>query len=107
MRLIDADEAIRRAKEPSFFDLTDVPDFLAGCPTVNLAGQWISTKDRLPEDGKNVLIFTDKNGGAYSFGVVRCNSPIGSFWATNGAMLPYNVTHWMPLPTPPTKEEHI
>ncbi len=44
-RLIDADDAIRRSREPSIYDLTDVPDFLAECPTVDAEpvrhGRWI------------------------------------------------------------------
>lgn len=43
-RLIDADDAVRRSREPSIYDLTDVPDFLAECPTVDAEpvrhGRW-------------------------------------------------------------------
>ena len=35
MRLIDANEALNRAKQPSIFDLTDVPEFLDECPTID------------------------------------------------------------------------
>lgn len=45
-RLIDADDAVRRSREPSIYDLTDVPDFLAECPTVDAEpvrhGKWIT-----------------------------------------------------------------
>ena len=45
IRLIDAIDAERRSREPSIYDLVDVPDFLAECPTVDAKpvrhGYWI------------------------------------------------------------------
>jgi hypothetical protein len=56
------------------------------------APQWISVKDRLPEDASDVLI-------AWADGVSE-----GCFcderWRREGRML-RSVTHWMPLPKPP------
>lgn len=50
MRLIDADAAAEKCKEPTIFDLEDVPDFLEECPTIDAEpvrhGQWIPTKER-------------------------------------------------------------
>ena len=50
MRLIDADDAVRRSREPSIYDLTDVPDFLAECPTVDAEpvrhGEWETSSER-------------------------------------------------------------
>ena len=45
MRLIDADAATERAKEPTIYDLEDVPYFLEECPTIDAElvrhGHWI------------------------------------------------------------------
>lgn len=63
---------------------------------------WISVKDRLPEMGHFILFFSWRG--------VR----IGSFWphdrtykiTDTGFELPdKEVTHWMPLPSPPRTKE--
>lgn len=55
---------------------------------------WISVKNKLPPVGQQVLIF-DSDGAA----VAMYN---GKYWATDGFICSV-VTHWMPLPPPPTK----
>ncbi len=100
MRLIDADEAIKRAKEePSIYDLVDTPEFLSYCPTVNLAGQWISVKDRLPESSGSYIVYSGKSGTVFT----------AHFWARDnrwsGRSLNLTITHWMPLPEPPETPE--
>jgi hypothetical protein len=55
------------------------------------APQWISVKDRLPEDASDVLI-------VWVDGVsIACYD---DGWNKIGTML-RSVTHWMPLPNPP------
>jgi len=56
------------------------------------APQWISVRERLPEDASNVLI-------AWADGVSEacfCDDR----WVRDGRILLW-VTHWMPLPKPP------
>jgi hypothetical protein len=59
--------------------------------------EWISVKDRLPDDCQKVLIYTQANKIAHEMYVhfydSRANSPIWNI-----------VTHWMPLPPPPKQE---
>jgi hypothetical protein len=54
--------------------------------------QWISVKDRLPEDASDVLI-------AWADGVSEACFCDDS-WCRDGRRLLW-VTHWMPLPEPP------
>ena len=52
--------------------------------------KWISVKDKLPKSGESVL--TWEPNLAYNFNVHVVNHP-DNFG---------NITHWMPLPAPPT-----
>lgn len=61
-----------------------------GAGTMN----WISVKDRLPESGIDVLVFTDD----YCAYTAHYD---GYWWLSGEPTLSYNVTHWMPLPAPP------
>lgn len=54
--------------------------------------EWISVKDRLPKDGDKVLVSL-KSGDACC----------GEYCASHG--FTYSVTHWMPLPEPPSKPD--
>ena len=57
--------------------------------------EWISVKDRLPEDSANVLV-CHKNG------FVTTNAWLGAHWWFKNERNP--ITHWMPLPQPPKGE---
>ena len=56
--------------------------------------KWISVKDRLPNSGTGVLVFTDD----YCAYTAHYD---GYWWLSGEPTLSYNVTHWMPLPEPP------
>ena len=58
--------------------------------------EWISVKDRLPEDDLLVLITDGLSLGDYE--IARWN---GSYWTRKAWPLGYEPTHWMPLPEPP------
>ena len=63
--------------------------------------EWISVDDRLPEDRASVLI---TNGSIVGHARIVENGyfgPIFGIIASNDRVPSYNVTHWMPLPTPP------
>lgn len=79
--------------------------------------EWISVKDRLPEEGTQVLTYdSGSKNGAFEYrldyivliwqeeGLTDVPNPI---WAC-GLVDDYNkVTHWMPLPSPPKNEETL
>lgn len=61
--------------------------------------KWISVKDRLPEQGKGVLI---TNGSFVTYGWYRGDqkNKRSSCWDSHHGVSP-NTTHWMLLPEPP------
>lgn len=68
-----------------------------------LKSRWIPVSERLPEDGVEVL-FVDSGGDIYMgdhvSGVPQWEKDNG-FWS---GKFYNNITHWMPLPEPPTEE---
>lgn len=76
-------------------------------PTLTPPNEWVSVEERLPEDADGMVLLTD--GVAVQTGyrnqLVRMDGRSGVFVPkyrpSGGAM---EVTHWMPLPTPPGKE---
>jgi hypothetical protein len=74
---------------PKGFEMTIVPQ------------PWISVKDRLPEEDEDVIVFTDEQGER---GIHVASVDEDGVWCPShgdGWMFP-TVTHWMPLPAPPT-----
>ncbi len=57
--------------------------------------EWISVKDRLPEEGSYVLVFVNLGYG-YTIGT--------SLYLNKSFKMDENITHWMPLPEPPKGE---
>lgn len=67
-------------------------DYIKQASTITPPNEWVSVEERLPEPTYCVLVYTTD----YSIEV----DAIGS----DGEWMSYEVTHWMPLPTPPAKE---
>ena len=71
-------------------------------PTLTPQNEWVSVEDRLPASGQNVIATNGSDvGEAWYASLSR------SWYRYNG--LEWNricreVTHWMPLPAPPEKE---
>lgn len=66
---------------------------IADYPAADIAQQWISVKDRLPEENERVLAyFPDMTGS-------DCEIQISKGWALNKY-----VSHWMPLPEAPKED---
>lgn len=60
---------------------------------------WISVKERLPENKTMKLLVYD--GKAINFGRYMHSTEWGPIFGISGWGLTYNITHWMPLPEPP------
>ena len=81
--------------QPGQKTLGDIADYLiSNGVTVQ---EWISVKDRLPDDDEVVIICTDKN-------FVYAGELIGDTWFLDNDSWTATVTHWMPLPEPPKGE---
>lgn len=74
---------------------------IADIPHINVAPkpEWISVEERLPtyKDGK-VLIYT-------TYGISIGEKTVSNRWRGDNA-IPKQITHWMPLPEPPTEKEN-
>ena len=72
-------------------------------PTLDYAPtqQWISVKDRLPEDGVDVIVCTNRNGRTVEFAYYRYQRKA---WFRSCILLIPDVLYWMPLPEPPKEE---
>ena len=79
--------------------------------------EWISVKDRLPEEDTPVLIYAPNTGGIWMAGYcgeyrVMQVQVRPAYWESYGSydecmeFKPQDVTHWMPLPEPPEGENN-
>ena len=77
-------------------------------PTLTPPNEWVSVEERLPEESDGMVLFT--NGKAVTSGyrnhMFRMSGEEGIYAPEirkGGGYM--RVTHWMPLPEPPTKED--
>ena len=61
--------------------------------------RWISVEERLPEDGVEVIVHSDRFGGSTHTAYYRHARQ--EWFEHNGVRLSQNVWHWMPRPEPP------
>ena len=67
-------------------------------PTLTPPNEWVSVEDRLPEEKQRVIVRCERVGT--SVGWILWGNWMADIGPDAG-----KVTHWMPLPAPPTKEE--
>ena len=103
MRLIDAD-LVKRIICQDQCELPDgcgasceITDYIEAAPTV---GGWVSVKDRMPNDGQDVLAYL-YNGEETR--IAPFNYDKGTWYdcVMNCTVAINSITHWMPLPEPP------
>lgn len=79
--------------------LNHVEGGLVGIRTVESPiPRWIPVKEKLPEDGKNVLVHVTNPAGWWN---VDVDWRTEGGWAVNADSDWHIVTHWMPMPEPP------
>lgn len=122
MRLIDADLLYQQIKEKKLYSgmvKAMLLDTIQDQPT---AGDWISVKDRLPDDGLIGKLVYDIDNGIRVCGklatitmsngekVFTMDAELTDFLLVGGFNYApidsiTHITHWMPLPEPPKEDE--
>ena len=65
--------------------------------------RWIPVTERLPDEGKFVLVYGDLYPNKHDGGVIAVSRRIDwNYWQGFGRER--DITHWMPLPEPPKEE---
>ena len=120
VRPIDANVAMKKIRE-YMEDFPNAHTRLTACrailsmlgdenqmPTLTPPNEWVSVDERLPEESDGMVLFT--NGKAVTSGyrnhMFRMSGEEGIYAPAirkGGGYM--RVTHWMPLPEPPTKED--
>lgn len=90
------------------FNVGQIEEALRAVPAVSVP-QWISVKDRLPEDGEDVLIWYEYfRYGPYNrmYTTYDIAYQYNGYWEDAGGSLgkKARVFAWMPLPEPPKGE---
>ena len=89
----DVDCGSRKCLDDLLLKAAELLESVANGVTVQ---QWISVKDRLPEQGQEVIV--------YSGGVLKPTVFAYQFWNKHYDSWA-RITHWMPLPKPPKEGE--
>lgn len=72
-------------------------------PTLTPPNEWVSVEESLPND-KQIVLFRQKNGFIYCAEYFAGNSLCSPSWFIDcDCWEAKEVTHWMPLPTPPDR----
>lgn len=110
-RAIDADAVLDRYyaefEKQDICDGSQDRDWLMRCieeaPTITPPNEWVSVEEKLPEDNTQVLMWSARwkiaEAGSYYNQHFWVYSEIGDGYIAD------NITHWMPLPSPPDKEQ--
>ena len=103
-RAIDADELLKQQYKMGFRQMPVVSvDAIKNAPTLTPPNEWVSVEERLPND-KQIVLFRQKNGFIYCAEYFAGNSLCSPSWFIDcDCWEAKEVTHWMPLPTPPDR----
>lgn len=82
-----------------YFDSKDIQQAYEDGATEALASQWVSVKERLPEEGQEVLLYDVNSIRHYVIGWRRKKGDNKSMWTlSNGFVADKDITHWIPIP---------
>lgn len=62
---------------------------------------WVNVKDKLPENGERVVLYTPYNFFGHDHSCIGDKKSIKTCTATLGGTMVPIFTHWMPLPETP------
>lgn len=105
-RLLDTD-VIRKSKTASWL-LDQVLHDIQAMPTLTPPNDWVRVEERLPNSQEDVLVVAFWHERWQT--MVGWHSDMGRKWriiTPHGEREPGGVTHWMPLPAPPDKDNHV
>lgn len=69
-------------------------------------GKWISVEDRLPKKDQEILIYRGHHSGLINVYTYMGNNEWEDDYGYWGRTDDEGITHWMPLPAPPTEKEN-
>lgn len=69
-------------------------------PTLIPPNEWVSVEERLPEEKQRVIVRCERVGTSVGW-------ILWGRWMTDIGPHAGDVTHWMPLPAPPDKDNHV
>lgn len=68
---------------------------------------WISVKDRLPDELTPVIAYTEASEQGVGMAYIECGKWMDGYSGRGITMIQQElVTYWMPLPEPPKEEKH-
>ena len=125
MRMIDADELknqirhMPRTINPDLVQYSLVKAIIENMPTLTPPSEWISVEERLPEynpgtGAKSYWVAKKDNAGNWQMKIAQycdygyamtMDAETEVTWRDWDFTKIVNVTHWMPLPEPPAKED--
>lgn len=76
-----------------------VLDLIADVPTLTPPNDWVSVEERLPPKKQNVLAYSPRSG------IAEADYADGVWMQYRWSAVMDDVTHWMPLPEPPERQE--
>lgn len=91
--------------DPRFLNgVESILEWAQTLPTLTPPNEWVSVEERLPENGQ-IVLFHQKDGFIYCAEYFVGKELMSPEWfIDNDSWNAKVVTHWMPLPAPPEKE---
>ncbi len=91
--------------DPHFLNgVESVLEWAQTLPTLTPTNEWVRVEERLPENGQ-IVLFHQKDGFIYCAEYFVGKELMSPEWfIDNDSWNAKVVTHWMPLPAPPEKE---
>ena len=108
-RAIDKDYLLKHKRKVRFFGIGPddeswgyaVPaEIIENAPTITPPNEWVSVEESLPEEKQRVIVRCERVGT--SVGWILWGN-----WMTDIGPGAGKVTHWMPLPAPPGKDNNV